>query len=261
MKKTAITAVFMVAFLTVAGFAVATPGLTVETDKNVYSVGEDVQISLANNWNDYIGTGLGYYVTTPNGEIVWMTAWAQIMIMVPPGGSLDYVWDQTYQTSELGDDFEQVAPGNYVIHANYGHSRENIRIQEATEVAFETVEQGTISYYGYGTIYESTYLVIRDDAAWTDFWAVHKSGIMPTPEKPYIDFSTEMIIVAIHGTHNTNLAGIEIDGIYDYGSSWNVEVTVSSGDGMIPVCVNPYQIVKTAYSDLPVEFSETIVEL
>ena len=42
MKRTAFVAVFMVATLMVAGFAVATPGLKVETDKNVYTVGEDV---------------------------------------------------------------------------------------------------------------------------------------------------------------------------------------------------------------------------
>ena len=107
---------------------------------------------------------------------------------------------------------------------------------------------------------ESAYLVIKDDTAWTDFWAIHKSGLMPTPEKPYIDFSTEMVIVAIHGTYSNNAAGIVIEGIYDHNSYLNVDVTLYNGDGMLPVVTNPYQIITTAYSDLPVEFSETIIE-
>ena len=60
MKKTVITALFVVAILSVSSIALANPGLKVETDKNTYTVGEDVQISLVNDWNDYIGSGLGY---------------------------------------------------------------------------------------------------------------------------------------------------------------------------------------------------------
>ena len=259
MKKTVFAAMFTVAILMVAGVALAAPSLKVETDKQAYFVGEDVQISLVNNWNDYIYTGVGYHVTTSNGELVWNIGWIQMMVGVPPGGSLDYTWNQTYQMSSLGDDYAQVEPGHYVINANHGNGQSHIWIEEPAEVAFETVEQGAISYVGYGTVTDSTYLVIRDDTAWKDFWTEHKSGIMPTPEKPYIDFSSEMVIVAIHGSYNTNGAGIVIESVYDYGAHWETNVVKSYFPGQLPVVTNPYHIVKTAYTDLPVEFAETIV--
>ena len=257
MKKAIFTAVFIAAILMVASFAVATPGLKVETDKNVYTIGEDVEISLVNNWNDYIYTGVGYHVTTPNGEIVYNEGWIQIMVGVPPGGSLDYVWDQTYQMSALGDDYAQVAPGHYVIHANHGNGQAHIQV--TTEVAFETVEQGT--YSGYQSDVSGEYFVIRDDAAWTDFWAEHKSIMFPTPDMPEIDFGSEMIICAFHGVYQNNGAGIVIDSVTNNGDHWEVDVTRATGDGILPVVTNPYHIIKTSYTDLPVEFYVTEIEL
>ena len=129
MRKMVLAVFFTAAVMMVAGIAHADPFLKVHTDKTTYAVGEEVQISLVNEWHDYIGSGLGYYVTTPDGEPVWVVAWAMIMVGVPPDGSLDYVWDQTYQMSSLGDDFQQVAPGHYVIHANSGNGLAHIWIE------------------------------------------------------------------------------------------------------------------------------------
>lgn len=257
MKKAVFTAVFMAAIMMCSSIAFASPGLTVQTDKNEYTIGEDVVVTLMNEWNDYIGTGLGYYVTTTQGDVVWAVGWVEIMVLIPPGGCLEYVWDQTYQSSELGKDFQQVEPGNYVIHANYGQSRNTIQIVESNDIAFETVDEGMISYVGYGDVYESTFMVIRDDTTWTNFWAEHKSGIMPTPEKPYIDFASEMIIVAIHGTHNTMGAAIEIESVYDNNGYWNVNVNSGEFPNPLPACSNPYHIIKTPYSDQQVKFTVT----
>ena len=84
MKKAIFTTVFISAILMVASFAVAAPGLKVETDKNVYTIGEDVQISAENQWNDYIVSGYGYTITTMDGDIIWDGIWIEIAIAVPP---------------------------------------------------------------------------------------------------------------------------------------------------------------------------------
>lgn len=257
MKKLAFAAAFMAAILMIASVAIAAPFLKVETDKKHYAVGEDVQISLVNKWHDYIYTGVGYHVTTPNGEIVWNAGWIQIMVGVPPGGSLDYTWDQTYQMSELGEDYDQVVPGHYVIQANHGNGKAHVWV--TSEVPFETVDQGT--YSGYQSDVDGEYFVIRDDATWTDFWKDHKSIILPQPEKPVIDFDDEMIICAFHGVYPTNGAGVSIQAVNHYGDYWEVEVTRGSGDGMLPVVTNPYHIIKTPYTHLPVEFDVTEIEL
>jgi len=128
MKNTLMIAMVLTAIVLVAGAAQAAPGLKVRTDKNNYAVGEDVQVSIVNEWKEPIGTGLGYYVTTPNGEMVWQQGWDKIYVTLQPGESLDYTWNQTYHVSGLGDDFEQVEPGTYVIHHLWGSGRANIRI-------------------------------------------------------------------------------------------------------------------------------------
>ena len=259
MRKAIFVAILLATLLFGAGIASGSPGLKVYTDKRIYNAGEEVQISMVNEWNDNIVTGYGFHVTTPSGEIVYDAFWIEIAILVPPGGSIEYTWDQTYQMSPLGDDGAQVASGHYVIHDNHGPGKAHIWLSEPGEIPFETVEQGSISYYGYGSLAESEYLVIRDDTAWSAFWAEHKSGMFPTPEKPYVDFNNEMVIVAIHGTYPTSGAGIAIESIDDYASSWQVNVVKSYTDGILPVVTNPYHIVKTPYSDLLVEFEETIV--
>lgn len=256
MKGKAYLAVFAVAMLLFAGLAIATPGLTLETDKKRYLAGQDVEISIVNNGPDPIGVSRGYYVATPQGDIVWLVAWAQDMPILQPGESLDYVWDQTYQMSELGDDFAQVAPGRYVIHANYGDSK-CIRIR-GEKVEYKTVEQGSHSYYGDGS---KEYLVIKDDAAWDVFWADHKSGIFPTPPQPDIDFSTEMVIAVIHGSYPNNGAGIAIENVCQLWHRTIVDVSIVHSDGMLPVVTNPYHIVTVPYTDQRIVFHETVTEL
>ena len=257
MKKAVFTAVFMAAIMMFSSIAIASPGLTVQTDKNEYTIGEDVVVTLMNEWNDYIGTGLGYYVTTTQGDVVWAVGWVEIMVLIPPGGCLEYVWDQTYQNSELGDDFAQVEPGTYIIHGNYGNSRNPIKIVESSDIAFETVDEGKISYVGYGDVFESTFMVIRDDTAWTKFWAEHKSGLLPTPEKPYIDFANEMVIVAIHGTFSSMGADIDIESVEDKNGYWDVDVVIDNWSSPLPAQSNPYHIIKTPYSDQQVKFTVT----
>jgi len=259
MRKALIAIGIVVALLVFSGAAQAAPHLKVDTDKKSYAIGEDVVITATNGWNDDIVTGYGYTITTPNGEVVWDGIFIEIAVLLHPGVSLEYTWDQTYLNSPLGTDYEQVEAGHYVAHDRTG-GRAHFWVQDdVVDVPFYTVDQGQYSYYGYGTITESTYMVIRDDAAWSDFWAIHKSGIFPTPPKPEIDFCTEMVIVAIHGSYATSGAGIAIESVFDYGDHWETNVVKAYTPGILPVVTNPYHIVKTAYTDLPVEFSETVV--
>ena len=254
MKKTygMFAAMFIAAILLSAGLAQAAPSLKVSTDKNNYAVGEEVQITATNQWNDYIVTGYGYTITTPDGDIVWDGIWIEIAIAVPPGEALEYIWDQTYLMSSLGADGEQVAPGHYFVEDRTGGQTQ---FWITSDVLFETVDQGT--YSGYPSDVSGEYFVIRDDAAWKAFWTDHKSYIFPAPEKPDINFSTEMVICAFHGVYPTNGAGVVIESVSHNGDHWDVDVTRSTGGGILPVVTNPYHLITTPYTDLPVEFDVT----
>jgi hypothetical protein len=102
--------------------------LKVIADKRNYDIRETVHITKINKGKNDIVSGPGYYVTTTDGEFVWAAFWIEIAILVPPDGTLDYTWDQTYQMSTLGPDGEQVESGRYVIHDNKGPGKTHIWI-------------------------------------------------------------------------------------------------------------------------------------
>lgn len=115
MKYQAIFAVLAVGIVVFAGLASAAKPADVTTDKETYAVGEDVTIYITNNGNqDYLILG-GYYVTTPSGEPVCDPYRAIVWILILPGGTVTYHWNQTYANSAFGADGEQVAPGEYVV--------------------------------------------------------------------------------------------------------------------------------------------------
>ncbi len=115
MKYGAIAAMLVVGMMVFAGLASAAKPADVTTDKETYVVGEEVTIYITNNGPQEYKILGGYYVTTQNGEPVCDPYRAIVWILILPGGTVTYHWNQTYANSAFGADGEQVAPGKYVV--------------------------------------------------------------------------------------------------------------------------------------------------
>ena len=115
MKFGATAAILVVGMVFLAGLASAVKPADVTTDKETYVVGEEVTIYITNNGNQPYTIRGGFYVTDTQGNAVCDPYRAIVWILILPGGTVTYHWNQTYANSEFGADGEQVSAGTYVI--------------------------------------------------------------------------------------------------------------------------------------------------
>jgi hypothetical protein len=105
---------------------------------------------------------------------------------------------------------------------------------------------------------DPTRMVIRDSAAWRDFWAQAHSLAEPIPAAPPVDFADSMLLVAALGTRATGGYAVSIDSVAR-GAALRVFVTALAP---APDCVTtmaitwPVQVVRVARFDGSVEFIE-----
>ena len=92
------------------------------------------------------------------------------------------------------------------------------------DTTFETIDQGAISYYGYGTGFTGGYKIIKDEEAWKDFWDEHKSAIFPTPDLPEVEFNKNMVLVALQGNKPTSGYAIGFTQVARHGNTVNAYV-------------------------------------
>jgi hypothetical protein len=113
------------------------------------------------------------------------------------------------------------------------------------EMDYETIDQGAFSYYKYGDFgFTGDYIVIRSEEDWEEFWDDHKSGIIPHPERPDVEFNKNMVLVALMGSKPTFSFGIGIIKVERHGNTVNAYVEKVEGPGMLPVVTNPYHIIE-----------------
>ena len=115
MKYGMIMTLMVASIIFSAGLACATKPADVTTDKLTYTIGEDITIYITNNGPQPYKILGGYYVTTVSGEPVCDPYRAIIWILILPGGTVTYHWNQTYANSIFGADGVQVTPGKYVV--------------------------------------------------------------------------------------------------------------------------------------------------
>jgi hypothetical protein len=93
-------------------------GLSLETDKNVYALGENITIILTNNGNETVEIG-GYpaweILNHPEGEHVCPVIYASLLWKLDPGEDNSFVWNQ-YNWLNL----TFVEPGTYVAKDTQG---------------------------------------------------------------------------------------------------------------------------------------------
>jgi hypothetical protein len=122
---------------------------------------------------------------------------------------------------------------------------------------FETIDSGAQSGIG-GE--EPSLFVLRTEDDWRDFWALHQSHTLPSPEAPDVDFEREMVIAAVDGGQPSGGYRLEIDTIGRADAALVVDVTRRvPGQGCVTTAAltQPYHIVRVARSDLGVEIAVT----
>jgi hypothetical protein len=111
----------------------------------------------------------------------------------------------------------------------------------------------------YSGIPDSQRVVIRDAAAWRQYWTVIHRPFIPPPAMPEVDFDQEMILVAAMGTRPTGGFVIRIDSVTADSARVLVQVTkILPGRGCaVPAAVTqPVDLVRLPATALPVSFAE-----
>ena len=101
-------------------------------------------------------------------------------------------------------------------------------------------------------------LVIRSQAELTAAWDAMFRTLSPPPEIPIVDFSQEMLIIALAGAKPSGGYCISVDSAV--GSRRRMTVTVrsggpSAGNPILPVVTHPFDVVRVPRRD-EVTFSE-----
>ena len=119
--------------------------------------------------------------------------------------------------------------------------------------AFETIDIGDQSGIG-GE--EPQLFVIETDEEWRDFWFFHRSGVIAGSDPPSVDFSREMVIVAVDQAEPSGGYRFEITGIEEVEGRLVVRVskTIPGPDCIVTaVITQPFHLVRMAKSDLKPE--------
>ena len=126
--------------------------------------------------------------------------------------------------------------------------------QKAVEVPFSTIEKGITS-----GIQERKLIVLKTAKEWRDLWQAHSSIRIPPPPLPSVDFDREMIVAVFSGEKRSGGYGIEIAKIEEDGAKGQLRVFFREtqpppGSMTLQALTQPFDIVKTNKTVLPVAF-------
>ncbi len=106
---------------------------------------------------------------------------------------------------------------------------------------------------------EPARFVVRDARQWTEVWARTFMGMSEVPQRPAIDFSREMVLVAAQGGQPSSGYDISIDRVATRDGTTAVDVTTTSPDArcvVLTVITAPVVLVRLPRSAGPVRFIE-----
>lgn len=127
-------------------------------------------------------------------------------------------------------------------------------------VPFHTVAKGDGAS---SRIVRRTGLVIRGERRWKRVWRKLTATIEPRPGRPRIDFSRNMLLVAVQGRQPSGGHRTTITGVGDTGGRLIVDVNdVSPGPGCVTTGVetSPYHVVRVRRTSDRVSFQRHPVE-
>ncbi len=105
-------------------------------------------------------------------------------------------------------------------------------------------------------------VVLRTEQEWEAFWNEFVANLSPAPERPAIDFATQMVLVATMGSRNTGGYAIAVEGVFEGPDNLLVRVLESSpGSSCVTpqVLTAPATAVSFARSELAVEFEDAAI--
>ncbi len=117
----------------------------------------------------------------------------------------------------------------------------------------------TLAMGAFSGITEARQEVIKNQAAWNKFIAVHHTNTKSSPQLPAVDFAREMVIAVTLGRKNSGGYGIEITGVEAAANRLKVTVkgtAPASGAMVIAALTAPFHFVAVPQSDLKPEFEE-----
>jgi hypothetical protein len=242
---------------------------TLVTNKKVYGVGEEIEMTivLQNKSDESLdltftsGQTYDFVIKKmPEDKEIWR--WSEGMFFT------EAIWTMVLDSTERKTfvvkwdqkdiDSKSVEPGTYKIEAFFTSNPEvfansyRIRIEgNKQELKSETIGIGTQSGY-----HERSASVIKDNVEWEKIWNLHTSNLDQIPRIPAVDFKTEMVIAIFRGEFTTSGYATEITKITELSDKIVVTVTETDEKGgfMLDVLTYPFHIVKLKRSELPVEF-------
>ena len=116
-----------------------------------------------------------------------------------------------------------------------------------------------IVHEGYTGFDEPARFVVRDAERWAAVWNRTFAGRSEIPQRPAIDFSREMVLVAAQGAQGSSGYDISIDRVASQAGRIVVDVTATSPDErciVLTVLTSPVVMVRVPVSSDPVQFVE-----
>lgn len=126
----------------------------------------------------------------------------------------------------------------------------------AEAVSVEDIDEITTPVSG---IPDRRRVVIRDAATWVTYWNDFHANIVPVPDPPSFDFSTQMVVAATMGTRPSGGYTISVSAVYQQEATLFFRVRQASPE---PTCLNVAVVTAPAVAvvadrwDGPLEFVE-----
>jgi hypothetical protein len=121
---------------------------------------------------------------------------------------------------------------------------------DGSPIEFETMEKGGRS----GTDEEEPHVFkIETQDDWVEFWSQHRSNVVPAPPLPAVDFTHDMVVVAVDQQQPSGGYRFEITGLDDSDQDLVVHVLreIPAPDcNVVAVTTRPFHTVVLAQSDL-----------
>ncbi len=126
----------------------------------------------------------------------------------------------------------------------------------AEAVPVESVDEITTPVSG---IPDRRRLVIRDATTWAAYWSDFHANVVPVPDPPSVDFSTQMVVAATMGTRPSGGYTVSVSAVYQQDGTLFFRVRQASPG---PTCLNTAVVTAPAVAviadrwDGPLEFVE-----
>jgi hypothetical protein len=137
-----------------------------------------------------------------------------------------------------------------------------LTVQYVSPIRADSLPIRTLAKGPFSGIQEARQEVIKDEAAWEKTWAKHLAAAKGSTNRPAVDFSKEMVIIATFGQQHTGGYAIEISQVEAVGDKLKVSITRTTpppGSMALQSLTAPFHVVAVSRNDLKPEFTTTTI--